>query len=387
MTHPGVRLAFCGSLLLSLLAFPAVSQAEEIPCEWSGIAKTIVIGDIHGDYESFLKILKGTGVVDQELHWAAGKAHFVQTGDVMDRGDDARRIFDLLIRLEKEAEEAGGMVHVLLGNHEEMNLTGIVFDSDPDYVTLDQFISFLPEGFRTQQEEVLSKKILKAQARNRRTQPDSIMNEFWNSLRRNPSTRRLYTLNLNEEYGPWLRRLNVAIKINDVVFVHGGISEKYSKWGLKEINDRYRLELANIWREFERPGLQRDSRPSIVPPSIVYRRDSPLWYRELATVPEEDLKEEVDAILRNLGAKAMIIAHTPKIARSPRDMQRFGGRVWIVDTGIARAYGGPASALIIQNGDFNVWGVGDENDNDSKPSFLSLDLAWGGHLDPVPAGR
>ena len=369
-----------------LLALAAASGAEEIPWEWSGIDKTIVIGDIHGDYESFLKILKGTGVIDQELRWAAGKTHLVQTGDVMDRGDDARKIFDLLIRLEKEAEEAGGMVHVLLGNHEEMNLTGIVFDSNPDYVTLDQFISFLPEGYRKQQEEDLAKKILKAQARNRRTNPDSIMNEFWNSKRSNPSARRIYTLNLNEEYGPWLRRLNIAIKINDVVFVHGGISEKYSKWGLKEINDRYRLELVNIWRESQRPGLQRDSQPSIVPPSIVYRGDSPLWYRELATVPEEDLKEEVDAILGNLGAKAMIIAHTPNIVRNPREMQRFGGRVWIVDTGIARVYRGPATALIIQNGDFTVWGIGDENNNESDPAGLYPYRTWTGQSNPVPAG-
>jgi hypothetical protein len=374
-------------LLLSLLAFPAVSQAEEIPWEWSGIEKIIVIGDLHGDYESFLKILKGTGVVDKELKWAAGKTHFVQTGDIMDRGDEARKIFDLLIRLEREAEEAGGMVHVLLGNHEEMNLTGIVFDSNPDYVTLMQFISFLPEGFRKQQEEALSKKILKAQARNRRTQPDSIMNEFWSSLRKNPSHRRLYSLNLNEEYGPWLRRLNVAIKINDVVFVHGGISEKYSKWGLQEINDRYRLELAQIWRDFQSPGLQRDSRPSIVPPSIVYRGDSPLWYRELATVPEEDLKEELDVILGNLGAKAMIIAHTPTIPRRPIDMQRFGGRVWIVDTGIARVYGGPATALIIQNGNFNVWGVGDENDNEADRAGIYPYGTWTGLAGPVPAAR
>jgi hypothetical protein len=53
----------------------------------------------------------------------------------------------------------------------------------------------------------------------------------------------------------------------------------------------------------------------------------------------------------------MIIAHTPKIPRNINDMQRFGGKVWIVDTGISRVYGGPPSALIIQNGNFSVWGV------------------------------
>jgi hypothetical protein len=268
-----------------------------------------------------------------------------------------------------------------------LNITGIVFSSNSDYVTLGQFISFLPDGYRKQQEEALAKRILKLRSRDRRTKPETVRDEFWKSLRENPSAQRQYLLNFNEEYGAWLRRLNVAVKINDVVFVHGGVGEKYSKWGLKEINDRYRQELANIWREFRRPDQATNPRPSIVPPSIVYRGDSPLWYRELATVPEEDMKEEVDAILENLGAKAMIIAHTPKIAKTPRDMQRFGGKIWIVDTGISRVYGGPASALVIQNGEFHVWGVGDENDNEPDSVGLCLHRSWAEPFSPVPAGR
>lgn len=357
------RRALFSLLPIILGILPAPLEADEIPCQWSGVERTVVIGDIHGDYERFIEILQATGIVDSKLRWAAGNTHFVQTGDVLDRGDDARKIFDLLMRLEKEAEEAGGMVHVLLGNHEELNLTGIVFSSNPDYVTLDQFISFLPDSYRRQQEDALRKKILKARARGRRTSEEQTINAFWKSQIKDSSAQRLYVLNLNDQYGPWLCRLNVAIKINDVVFVHGGISEKYSKWGLQEINDRYRLELSDIIRAFRNSVL-----PRISPPSIVYRGDSPLWYRELATVPEEDLTEEVDAILENLGAKTMIIAHTPTIPRTPRDMQRFGGRVWIVDTGISRVYRGPASALIIQDGDFQVWGIGNEKDNDSEPS-------------------
>ena len=387
MFNAALKRALFFILPFTFLVFLAAFSAEEIPWEWSGVKKVIVIGDLHGDYEAFIRILKGTELIDPDLHWAAGKAHFVQTGDIMDRGLDARKILDDLMRLEKEAEAAGGMVHVLLGNHEELNLTGIVFDSNPDYVTLDQFISFLPEAYRKKQEEALTKKILKMMERDRQTRPETVINEFWKSLRGNSSAQRIYLLNFNEKYGPWLRRQNVAIKINDVVFVHGGIGEKYSKWGLKDINDRYRMELANIWREFQRPELQSSFRPVNVPPSIVYRGDSPLWYRELATVPEEDLKAELDRILETLGARAMVIAHTPRIAREPRDMQRFGGRIWIVDTGIARAYGGPASALIIQDGTFNVWGVGDENDNRRDRPRLDPYGAGSGRPDPVPAGR
>src|SRR4030042_2596868 len=129
MLYAAIRRALSFFLLFAFLALTAAFSAEEIPWEWSGIERVVVIGDLHGDYESFIKILRGTQVVDDDLLWAAGKTHFVQTGDIMDRGPDARKILDLLIRLEKEAEAAGGMVHVLLGNHEEINLTGAVFSS------------------------------------------------------------------------------------------------------------------------------------------------------------------------------------------------------------------------------------------------------------------
>jgi Calcineurin-like phosphoesterase len=370
MRHATGRRSFFCLWTLVLLAWPAGLAAQEIPWEWSGIEKTVVVGDIHGDYDRFIDILQATAIVDTDLHWIAGNTHFVQTGDIMDRGSDARKIFDLLIRLEKEAVEAGGMAHVLLGNHEELNLTGIVFSSNPDYVTREQFVSFLPDSYRQQQEEALRKKILKARVKGRRINEALSLESFWNSQLKTPSAQRLYVLNLDKEYGPWLRRLNVAIKINDVVFVHGGISEKYSKWGIKEINDRYRSELDDICR-----ALRNSEPPRIGQPLIVYRGDSPLWYRELATVPEEDLKPEVDAILENLGAKAMIIAHTPKIPRTPRDMQRFGGRIWIIDTGISRAYGGPASALIIHNGYFQIWGIGNANNHDFQPAHFLSDLA------------
>ena len=369
MTGPRFRPLLAPGLAFLLLVSPVLSGSADIPCEWAGIETIVVIGDLHGDYNNFVKILKGTGLVDQDLRWVAGQIHLVQTGDMMDRGDDARKIFDLLLRLEKEAEAVGGKVHVLLGNHEEMNLTGIVFSSHPEYVTLDQFISFLPDAYREEKERELAQKIIKL--RSRGNDRREVISAFWKSLRETQSAQRKYVVHLNDEYGDWLRQLNVAIKINDVVFVHGGISEKYSNWGLREINDRYRLELTDFLRAYRR-SLQ----PRIVHPSILYRGDSPLWYRELATVPEEDIEPELDASLENLGAKTMVIAHTPRLVKTALEMQRFGGKVWIVDTGIADVYGGPAAALIIRNGYFNVWGLDNEDNHESPhlPSFFDSPL-------------
>ncbi len=382
MTAARFRLLLLCCLSFVFLVFPAFSRSPDVPYEWTAIERIIVIGDLHGDYENFVKILKGTQVVDPDLHWAAGKVHLVQMGDVMDRGQDARRIFDLLMRLEKEAEEAGGMVHVLLGNHEEMNLTGTIFSGNRELVTLNQFISFLPDGYRKQEEDSLAKRIIKLRSRDRYLREEDVVDAFWSDLRDSPSAQRQYVINLNEQYGDWLRQLNVAIKINDIVFVHGGISEKYSSWGLREINNRFRLEIADYWRAY-----RRREPPRVGQPQILYRGNGPLWYREFANVPEEDLKEELDATLDNLTAKTMIIAHTPRIPKNLMEMQRFGGKIWIVDTGISSVYRGRAAALIIQNGYFNVWGLNDEDNEESNSLVSSLFLLRPEPFCPIPDAR
>ena len=48
----------------------------------------------------------------------------MQVGDQLDRGDNELRILYFLERLQKEALEAGGALHVLNGNHETMNVEG-----------------------------------------------------------------------------------------------------------------------------------------------------------------------------------------------------------------------------------------------------------------------
>ena len=109
---------------------------------------------MHGDYENFITILRGTKLIDKKNRWIGGKTHLVQIGDVMDRGPDAKKIFDLLMRLEKEAEETGGKVHALIGNHEEMNIADLALDF-PGYVSYKQFISFLTDDFKKKQEKKL----------------------------------------------------------------------------------------------------------------------------------------------------------------------------------------------------------------------------------------
>ena len=355
-----------------------VSAAKEIPCIWTGIRKILVIGDLHGDYDNFEKIIKGTGLVDAGLHWQAGDTHFVQTGDIMDRGPDAKKIMDVLMALEGEAEAAGGKVHVLMGNHEEMNIGGVVFRY-PDYLTTDQFRSFLPDKYRRRQERELEKRLNIAQARGDRTPPDELGREFWSNLKNDPDAQHEYLVNFNDKYGKWLLRQNIIIKIDETVFVHGGISEKFSLWGIEKINERYRKELTDIQRAI----VYGD--PTFPPNlELAYRGDGPLWYRDLATVPEEDMRDEVDRILANLGAKHLVIAHTPRTAVTIAQMRRFDGKVWIVDTGISKAYNNNLSALRIIDGEFNVWGGDNEEKDNAGVLAPTFNVFW--RAERLPAG-
>lgn len=318
---------------------PAISPSPRAPasrqCIWEGVEKIIAIGDLHGDYEHFVTILKDEKInlVDEKLHWIGGKTHLVQIGDVLDRGDKAKDIFNLIKSLEKEAAEAGGMVHMLIGNHEEINIMGYYFDY-PDYWTIAQFLDFLPDDYKKKKEREFKK----------RTEDSGNIDAEWLKLMKEPGEGRdNYNMNFNWLYGRWIaEEHNAVIKINDTVFVHGGISEKYSTWKLKDINNLY-------YKEFQ-DHFRREDQVENYRAKIIFNPEGPLWYRDLAVWAEQPFASQVNKILANLGAKQIVIAHTPIIRDVP---SRFGYKVWFVDTGISSAYrraGGFLSALIIENG-------------------------------------
>ena len=338
---------FCLNLFVYL-------RADSRRCVWKDVDNIIAVGDIHGDYDNFVKILKSAGIVDDALKWSAGKTHFVQTGDIMDRGDRAKDVFDLLKRLEKEAEESGGRVHVLIGNHEEMNITGIVF-RQPQYVSPKQFASFLPDDFRTKKENGFREKLQNLSEIEANSDPsllDSYLDTKWKALMDKEQTKRLYVNTFNSNYGKWLCDQNAVIKINDILFSHGGISERYAEWPLQKINDVLRQELDEFRRAYKRGITPRIKR------LILYYTDSPLWNRDLVLKDEKSYSPIVDKILKNHKANYMVIAHTPPgSAIVPENRQeeiayrtKFDKRVWMIDTGIADVYYGIMSYFYVVDG-------------------------------------
>ncbi|CAD7954608.1 unnamed protein product, partial [Amoebophrya sp. A120] len=84
------------------------------------------IADVHGDFATTVKALQLANIIDANHDWIAGTQTLVQNGDVVDRGNHAREIYDLLFKLQDQAAAAGGKVVLILGNHEQMRMQGIL---------------------------------------------------------------------------------------------------------------------------------------------------------------------------------------------------------------------------------------------------------------------
>jgi hypothetical protein len=305
---------------LSVLAVPALDAAS--PCEWDGVNRVVAVGDVHGAYDRYLEILKVAGVIDASEHWAAGAAHFVQLGDVVDRGNDSRKALDFLRRLEREAQSAGGYAHVLLGNHEAARMLGdLRLTSAGEYA-----------AFTTSSSDKMREQYVKSLKPATEAEREQLMQKTPAGL-----VEMRQAFGRDGEYGRWMRQLPVTVKVNGLMFVHGGISPAVAPLGCAAINDQVHRELTSDLDKTRAAPLT----------SLTARVDGPLWYRGLAQEPDT-FAAQVGEILTALGVRAIVVGHT--VAQSGRIITRFDGRVIEIDTGMQPAYvaSGRASALEIK---------------------------------------
>ena len=82
--------------------------------------RRIVVGDVHGELKRLKEILIHAKLIDQEENWIGERSVLIQTGDVIDRGPDSWGCVELLRKIQEQAQEAGGLVIRLCGNHEVM---------------------------------------------------------------------------------------------------------------------------------------------------------------------------------------------------------------------------------------------------------------------------
>ncbi len=351
------RAVFAAFLLLVIPATWADS-----PYRFEGIGRVVAFADVHGGYDELLSVLREAAVIDAELNWQAGKTHLVSTGDLVDRGPDSRKVLDLLMRLEAEAAQAGGAVHVGLGNHEVMNLVG-----DLRYVTAPEFAAFAgpeDEALREQAWKLIRAQEPEAPRADFETQyPPGY---FAHAQAFSPSGR----------YGEWLLSKPFLIVVNGVAFVHGGLPELVAQQGLDATNqllhsqlDEYLRTWASLEKELsivrpiaflDRPaalaarGVEQQSQALLaLQEAAVFTPKGPTWYRGQALCYPYTEAENLDAALAKLKVSRVVEGHT--ISPTGRVLSRFDGRVILLDTGMLQsAYHGTPAALVQDGGQWAV---------------------------------
>jgi hypothetical protein len=261
-------LRFSGFCLDNAIEYVVPADAAVIePQVIDRASRIFVVSDIHGEYDHLVDILTNGGVIDQELNWKWADGHLVIVGDIFDRGAEVTECLWLIYRLESEARENEGAVHYLMGNHELMVLRG-----DKRYVN-DKYLKGIVKKMRIKYEDLYG--------------PDT-------------------------ELGRWLRSKHATIKINDIVFVHGGLSPyvMHRNLSMEQINETVR---SSIDLRSSRLAFDELSR-------FLFGNKGPFWYRGYHYDMEDDypqmLSEEVDSILSYFGASAIVVGHTSRLTVS-----------------------------------------------------------------------
>jgi hypothetical protein len=314
--------------------------AQEQPrSEWENVYRIVVVGDLHGELDKLVLILRATGLVDRDLAWSGKGEHLVLCGDLVDKGPEDRELLDLARRLQLEAEASGGRVHVLLGNHEVMNITG-----DLRYVTKDGFAAFAAEA--NPSERLAAWERFKKETR---SEGQTKLRDAFNQEYPPGYFARIRAFDLDGEYGSWLIRQPAAIKINGIVFVHGGLTTEIAALGLDGINSAVWSDI----REWDkRAGDRNDVLPYVeMADALAYSSRGPLWYRGDSLENERLARTPFAEALKFLDARALVVGHTPTASR--RITTRFNGRLYRTDVGMS--YGGVPLVLVLEDGEAWVY--------------------------------
>jgi len=279
-----------------VLDFPITvrdKQAHNPVYEYSDVKKIAAISDIHGQYDVMLKLFTSNDIINEELEWSFGDGHLVITGDIFDRGEQVTEILWFIYELEQQAQDAGGKVHMLLGNHEVMVMSGD--------------IRYIHKKYR-----------------------------YTTAL-----TKRMYQdlFGENTVLGNWLRTKPVAISINDIVFLHAGFSKDLLELGytIKDVNKTFCDQLIGV------PAAQIVQDSTL---AALYTDQGPLWYRGYLDI-QNFTKKDAKHILKKLGKKHIVVGHTSMKSI----VSLYGERIFMIDSSIK--FGKSGEVLLWENDTFS----------------------------------
>ncbi len=262
--------------------------------KFSRVDSIYVLGDIHGEFERLVKLLQQGGLIDSTLRWTGGRRHLVVLGDIFDRGHNVTRTLWFLYGLEKQAERAGGRLHVVLGNHEIMTMV-----NDLRYLSGKE--NLIANMHQT---------------------------DYANMFHPRRSV-----------LGRWLASKPGLLMIDDVLFAHGGVHPVFSAFPVETFNDSLSAFVND--KGFEH--LLEDSLAAAHYDSVSYMRrlyfffaeNSVFWYR--GYVQTDTLQSELQQVLNRYNAAIHVVAHTPV----PTITSLYGGKLIAVDLNV------PASEMLL----------------------------------------
>ena len=382
-----VRVSPCWTSISKILLLFLACTVFSIPAgRTAGTAQVVIaIGDVHGDFDDFCLILKRVGLIDEKLHWAGGHAILVQTGDLLDRGPKERQVLDLMTSLEDEAAKAGGQVVSLLGNHEVMNLIG-----DLRYVTPDTYASFSTSDSEARRRAAY-KEFVKWKSDNARSQEVTrdplfdVTESQWMAKHPLGFIEQREAFAPSAAYGSWVRKRPTVTKISGILFVHGGIAPEVATIKIEEINGLIRAETSlfedmkqyliaeklilpfftlqeitamvkDVYVAGNKSNTPADEkRMAKLAPYLklntwlCIREDGPLWFRGYDEWSDAYGTPLVEKILAAYDASNIVVGHT--VQKVAHIRSRFGGRVFLIDTGMvaSSAHAGATSALEIRD--------------------------------------
>jgi hypothetical protein len=258
----------------------------------------VAIGDIHADVQALRRAFQAAGATDSRDNWIGGTLTVVQLGDLIGRADDEREVLDFIFAVQRQAADRGGAVHALIGNHEVMGARVDNQAVGPNPFPAWETVSGL-----------------------RRDDP---------RLRHLPPAERARGAALMPG-GPYARRIAAfptVLKIRDTVFAHGGVPPRWATYGIDRINREVRDWLM---------GLTPEPQSSLG----VDDGDRVMWTRQFSRDVEAADCRDLTESLRILKARRMIVAHTVH----EQITSRCDERVWSIDVGMSRAYGGRVQVL------------------------------------------
>jgi hypothetical protein len=248
--------------------------------------RLVAVGDLHGDLNQTLAVLRLARIIDDHKHWIGGNATLVQLGDVLDVGPDDIKIVRLFMKLTKEAAVSGGSVEHLLGNHELRNLRGDYRAANP--VSLASTGG--PEG-------------------------------------------RTKLLSMESPLGAYLRTRKGIFAHGQYVFMHGGFSTATSSMitGINKI-DPFNAELrralvAGDIGPLGSTGLNLNE-------TLIENVTNPILVRSILHVKCSTLKRVLDT--KFPGIKSVVVGHVPHDSETFEDWRQCGGRLIDIDFAMSR---------------------------------------------------